>query len=86
MKKHRVTWEDIGPCGDLEILHDTFLLTREYCIACGKRGTWAGGDDHRLCTGCLTLVRLGDQPIERIGTDFWSVIARQLQLAEAAAA
>jgi Fe2+ or Zn2+ uptake regulation protein len=70
----RVIWQVEG-----ENVTESFHKTDEFCISCGKQGLWtSGGGDHRICTDCETVIRLGDQPVEP-ATDFWAEILTQLR-------
>jgi hypothetical protein len=82
-RRQRVTWETID-LGKVEIVNETWTQTQEYCVACGRQGTWMGDESRRVCVHCGTVQRLSEQP--EPATHIYAVIARQLQLAEAASA
>lgn len=87
IRRQRVTFEyvDAGT-QQLVIARETWRQTNEYCVTCGKRGTWKCDGDRRLCAHCSTVQRLSASPERAADGEVYAVIARQLQLAEAAAA
>ena len=87
--RQQVIWETIDQ-GQVTIVRETYVQTGEYCLACGRRGTWAADpreapdDTYRMCPSCGTVYELNNGPYR--ASDVWAEIIRQLQLAEAAAA
>lgn len=85
IRRQRVIWEHIDVVTrQLVIAHETWRQTQEYCVTCGKQGTWTGDEDRRICAYCWTVQRLTDPPDRATEGEVYAVIARQLQLAEAA--
>jgi ribosomal protein S27AE len=63
-----------------ETVRERFTRTTEFCVKCGKQGTWANGDHSRLvCTTCKTVTSRDNPTYQAKPTDVFGVIARQLK-------